>query len=84
MSQQSLARVIERWSTDEAFRAAVQRDPDTALVGYDLTAEERAALIAGDADRLEALGVEARVTKFGGTSFFDSENANPFASDAGS
>jgi hypothetical protein len=83
MSQQSLAQVIERLSTDEAFRAAVQRDPTTALQGYELTTEERAALISGDADRLEALGVDARVTKFGGTSFFDSENANPFASGTG-
>jgi hypothetical protein len=62
-----LAQVIERASTDAAFRAHLQRDPEAALAGYALTAEEKAALLSADAAALHPLGVDARVTKFGDT-----------------
>ena len=63
MSRESLTQVVERASTDPAFRAELHMDPQSALAGYDLSAEERAALVSGDTSRVEALGVDARVTK---------------------
>ena len=63
MSQEALAKVVERASTDATFRAQLQSSPDSALAGWDLTADERAALLSGDSSRLESLGVDARMTK---------------------
>jgi hypothetical protein len=59
----ALTEVLERASMDAAFRAQLQSDPQGALVGYELTGEERAALLARDADQLEELGVDVRITK---------------------
>jgi hypothetical protein len=44
---------------DHAFRAAMKADPAAAIAKYDLTAEERDALLAGDVARLYRLGVNA-------------------------
>jgi hypothetical protein len=63
MGHTALVEVLERASTDPAFRAQIQSDPKGALAGYDLTAEERAAIVAGDPEPLRALGVDARITK---------------------
>ncbi len=60
---QILAQIIERASTDAAFRAQLQSNPEAALAGYPLTAEEKATLIGGDPARLEPRGVDARSTK---------------------
>jgi hypothetical protein len=59
----ALNQVIARASTDEAFRARLQSDPMAALAGYELTPEERAALRSGDHEAIQALGVDARVSK---------------------
>ena len=61
----ALALVIERLSTDAAFRALVERDPQAALADYELTAAEREALASGDRQPLQSLGVDARIAKFG-------------------
>jgi len=58
-----MTAIIERLSSDATFREQLQSNPDAALKGYDLTTEERAALMSGDAGRLEALGVDTRVSK---------------------
>ena len=79
MSQEMLTKIVERLSTDASYREQLASNPEAALKGYDLTAEERAALMSGDSAKLESMGVDARLSKFGGSSFFDSENANPFA-----
>ena len=63
MSQEALGRAVERASTDSAFRAQLQANPEGALAGYNLTAEERAALLSGDSEQLQTLGVDARITK---------------------
>jgi hypothetical protein len=63
MSQESLTKVIERASMDAAFRSQLQSNPEAALAGYALTAEEKAALMSGDSGKLSELGVDARVTK---------------------
>ena len=44
---------------DHAFRAAMKADPAAAIAKYDLTPEERRALIAGDVATLYRLGVNA-------------------------
>jgi Aromatic-ring-opening dioxygenase LigAB, LigA subunit len=44
---------------DHAFRAAMKADPAAAIANYDLTPEERAALLAGDVATLYRLGVNA-------------------------
>jgi hypothetical protein len=44
---------------DHAFRAAMKSDPAAAIAKHDLTAEERAALLAGDVAKLYRLGVNA-------------------------
>jgi hypothetical protein len=63
MSQEGFAQVAERASTEATFRALLARDPERALAGYNLTADERATLLRGDNGQLRELGVDARVTK---------------------
>jgi hypothetical protein len=60
---QILAQIIERASTDAAFRAQLHSNPEAALAGYPLTAEEKATLIGDDPARLEPRGVDVRGTK---------------------
>jgi hypothetical protein len=62
----ALTEVIERASIDAGFRAQLQSDPDAALAGYELTAEEHAALLHGGTVRHESLALDARVTKQAG------------------
>jgi len=63
MSQETLIRVIQRASTDAAFRGQLKRDPAAALAEYDLTDAERAALMPDTTGPLESRGVDVRVTK---------------------
>ena len=79
MSQQGLMEVLEKASTDAAFREELKKNPDAALKGYELSAEERAALMSGDASTLESMGVDARITKTSG-GWFESQSG-PFATD---
>ena len=44
---------------DHAFRAAMKADPAAAITRYDLTDQERSALLAGDVATLYRLGVNA-------------------------
>src|SRR4051794_19062823 len=60
---ESLTKIIERMSTDATFRAELERDPEAALAGYQLTAAEKAALRSRDEKALSDLGVDARITK---------------------
>ena len=64
MSQEILATVVERALIDPSFRAQLQTDPYTALAGYDLSEDERSALVARDTQRVRAMGVDARLSKF--------------------
>jgi hypothetical protein len=59
----ALRLVIERASTDAAFRTELQRQPDRALAEYTLTADERLGLLRGVVAALAPVGVEARVSK---------------------
>jgi hypothetical protein len=44
---------------DHAFRAAMQADPAKAIERFDLTEDERKALLAGDVATLYRMGVNA-------------------------
>jgi hypothetical protein len=80
MSQENIAKVIERASTDATFRSQLQKNPEAALATYELTAEEKAALMSGDTSKLSELGVDARATKFDGSSSIWDNSNTPFAS----
>ena len=62
MSKQSMEAIIGRSLMDHAYRELFFADPDQALAGYELTKEERAALLAVDSETLDAfaerLGVQ--------------------------
>jgi hypothetical protein len=73
----ALALVIERLSTDAAFRARVESDPRVALAEYALAPDEWAALASGERHSAQPLGVDARIAKFAGaqTNIADQEAA---------
>lgn len=48
MSQEVLQEILARALEDGRFRQRLLDDPDRALHGYDLSTEEREALIAGN------------------------------------
>ena len=63
MSIKDVTSIIERAGSDTSFLNQLNSNPDQALSGYSLTADERSALIGGDMEKLEALGVDARISK---------------------
>ncbi len=73
MSKQALTQVVERASEDALFRQQLASNPENTLANYDLTPDERAALLSNDPKRLSDLGVDARITK----SYWDNFNT-PF------
>lgn len=60
MSEAAVMEILDRAVNDAGFRALLQRAPDEALAGYDLTPQERERF-RGSALRAEAL--EERVSK---------------------
>ena len=63
MSKAGLDSLVQKAMADESFRKQIKENPDAALVGYDLTAEEKAAIKSGNAAKLRELGVDERITK---------------------
>jgi hypothetical protein len=59
MSVYNVNYLLREILRDPAFRAAMKSDPATALKRYDLTDEERSALLAGDVAKLYRLGVNS-------------------------
>ena len=59
----ALQQVVERASTDAAFRVALVSHPDRALSEYKLTAEERLALLRGVLAAQAPHGVERRLNR---------------------
>jgi aromatic-ring opening dioxygenase LigAB LigA subunit len=57
MSVNALNRICREVARDHAFRAAMKSDPASAIAGYELTPEERKALLAGDVVTLHNMGV---------------------------
>jgi hypothetical protein len=60
---QAVTQLLERALSDPAFREHLKTNFDTAIKGYDLTAEEKAALKKGDEATLRAIGVDERLNK---------------------
>lgn len=63
MSKEALAKVVQRAISDGAFRRQLSSNPSAALRGFDLSADESAAIRSGDSGRLSALGVDLRMSK---------------------
>jgi hypothetical protein len=57
MTTLAVNRICRELLRDQAFRAAMKSDPAAALNKYELTNDERAALLAGDVATLHRLGV---------------------------
>jgi hypothetical protein len=64
MSVYALNKLCHRMLRDLDFRAAMQRDPASAIADYRLTAQERDALLAGDVARLYQMGVHPFILSF--------------------
>jgi hypothetical protein len=62
MSLQAIEQILERGAREPQFADAIKKDPKV-LDQYDLTADERSAILSRDMDKLESLGMEERVTK---------------------
>ena len=58
-----LQQVLERASTDAGFRGQLKTDPESALAGYALTADERAGLLHDVAAGSAGIGLDSRVSK---------------------
>jgi len=56
MSRYEVNSLLYRLKKDAAFRTRFNADPEAALAGLDLTEAERAAFIARDMERINALG----------------------------
>ena len=56
MSRYEINSLLYRLKKDPAFRARFNADPEEALAGLDLTDAERAAFLARDMQRINALG----------------------------
>jgi hypothetical protein len=63
MPSEAFLRMIERAVSDEEFAARLQTDIEGAIAEFDLTEEEKQALLARDVAQLQALGVDERISK---------------------
>ena len=63
MPSAAFQELIERVITDEAFSARLEKEHEAALKEYDLTDDERQALLSGNQEALSALGLDERVSK---------------------
>jgi len=63
MSKAGVEALAQKAMSDESFRQQLKSSPDTAMAGYDLTAEEKAAIKSGNTAKLRELGVDERITK---------------------
>ena len=64
MSVYQINKLCHRTLRDLEFRAAMQRDPATAMAPFDLTPQEREALLAGDVATLFEMGVHPFLLSF--------------------
>ncbi|MEP7029471.1 MAG: hypothetical protein ABI830_00905 [Pseudolabrys sp.] len=57
MSVNALNRICREVGRDHGFRALMKSDPVKAIEGFELTPEERKALLAGDIVAMHHMGV---------------------------
>jgi hypothetical protein len=62
MSRTAVNDVLDRALLDPGFRHALLSDPDVALEEYELTAEERRALVSNDFKEMEHVGAAHHIT----------------------
>ena len=62
MSLKGIEEILERGAREPYFANQIKQDP-SLLDQYDLTDDERQALLVGDVDAIDALSLEDRVTK---------------------
>ena len=74
MSEQVVVEILDRAMSDPTFRALLERAPDEALAGYDLTPDERAAF--GTAS-LAAHQLEERVSRTDLTGITTAKTGSP-------
>ena len=65
MSKEVVEAVIGKAATDSAFRELLMSNPESALVGMDLTPEEKEALLKLDSEKLTVFSqsLDERITK---------------------
>ena len=63
MPSQGFEELISRTISDEAFAERLRTDPDSAMGEYDLSDEEKDALRSRDPAKLQALGLDERISK---------------------
>jgi hypothetical protein len=61
MSLYQLSKLLFNLNRDEALKARFRQDPAVALEGYDLTEEERNAILEPDIGLLYVLGVNGQL-----------------------
>jgi hypothetical protein len=64
MSVYALNKLCHRTQNDRDFRAAMRNDPAAAIAPYDLTQQEREALLAGDVSTLYRMGLHPFILSF--------------------
>ena len=70
MSTEGVVAFIEKALGDETFQAQLKADPDKVLGQFDLSEAEIAAIKSGGEEELKNLGLDERLSKWGGISFF--------------
>ena len=63
MPSQAFQQLMERAIADEAFAARLRTDRESVISEYDLTEDEQQALRSKDPAKMEALGVDRRISK---------------------
>jgi hypothetical protein len=63
MPSPAFVELMERAFSDEAFAARLTAEHEKVLEEFDLTSEEKEALLSLDESRVAALGVDERVSK---------------------
>jgi hypothetical protein len=58
MSHRDVSRFVTRALEDYHLRQKLESDPDAALADFDITAEERAAILSADEHALQRLGLD--------------------------
>lgn len=58
MSQADVSRFVTLALDDADLREQLQGNPDDAFQGYDLTDDERSAIVSGDEQKLREMGLD--------------------------